>query len=89
MEEKYTLNEFAQVMEKTKWYLLATEESVHRFIKGGYGTVTVKYDLRGGNVEKVTVINSEETILQPKDGMPKSTSSHGDMLTMEIFSVKM
>lgn len=88
MEDKYSLNEFAQIMEKTKWYLLATEDAVHKFIKGGYGTVTVRYDLRSGNVEKVTVIGTEETILQPKDGMPKSTSSHGDILTVEMFSAR-
>jgi len=86
MEQTYTLNEIAGIMKENKWYLLATEEAVSRFIKGGYGTVTIKYDLRGNSVEKVTVVGTEETVLKPTANRP-NTVSEGEafMLTMDIF----
>ena len=86
IEQKYTLNEIAQIMEQNKWYLLQTEEALRRFLKNGYGTVTIKYDLRANDVEKVTVIGTEETILRPKEGHPVSRTI--ETLTIDIFSGK-
>lgn len=82
----YTLNQIAEIMAKNKWYLLATEEAVTRFLKNGYGTVTVKYDLRNSQVEKVSVIGTEETVLKPTENRPNSVrSDEAHVLTMDIF----
>lgn len=84
MEQRYTLNEIAGIMEQNKWYLLKTEEALRRFLRNGYGTVTIKYDLRANEVEKLTVIGTEETELRPKDGHPISRTESA--LTIDIFS---
>jgi hypothetical protein len=90
MEERYTLNQIARIMEQNKWYLLQTEDAVRRFLKNGYGTVTVRYDLRAGEVEKMSVIGTEETILRPKEGHPLQQANNSlDMLTFEIFGAKL
>jgi len=70
MEDKYTLNEIAEIMGKNKWYLLAVEEAVKGTLRNGFGSVTIKFDIRANNVDKLTITQTEETVLKPTDNRP-------------------
>lgn len=76
-EEKFTMAEIAEMMRNNKWHLLSVEEALAKGISKGYGNITIRFDLRAGQVEKMTVINTEETILRPKDGHPEQGMTHG------------
>ena len=82
MDTRYTLSEFAEIMRKNKWYLLETEESLRRALRLGYGTVTIRYELRANEVEKLSVVSTEESILRPKDGHP---IQQWEKLTIDIL----
>ena len=76
-EQRYTLTEIADMMRENKWHLLSVEEALAKGISKGYGNITIRFDLRAGQVEKMTVINTEETILRPKEGHPDQGMTQG------------
>ena len=88
MKDKFTLDEFAEMMQQNKWYLLAIEESLQDNLKRGYGSIGFRLDLRAGEVEKVTTTIIEETALRPKQGHPQTVVASGSVLTQGFFGVK-
>jgi len=87
--DKFTLNEFAEMMKRDKWYLLEVEAILHDQLRKGYGTITISFDLRADTVEKIIVKSTEETILRPKKGHPEGSGVADEMLTGEFFNVRM
>lgn len=63
LEPKYTLDEFAELMKKTKWHLIRVDEEIQ---KVEYGSLEVKLEIRAGAVEKV-VFTTSKAELRPKD----------------------
>lgn len=60
-EPKLTPDEYAELMKNTKPHLIKLEEE---FSKVDYGTVEVKFEVRGGVVDKMSFFESK-TWLKP------------------------
>lgn len=64
MEQKYTLDEFADMMKTNKWHLIQIENEIQNT---SYGTVDIKLEVRGGVVERIYTYNGR-SYLKPKEG---------------------
>jgi len=62
--EKFTLDEYAQMMRDKKPYLIAIEELVE---ETKYGEVEMTMQVRSGVVERMDVVR-KKTWLKPKEG---------------------
>lgn len=62
--EKFTLEQYAQMIKQTKPYLVALQELVDSV---DYGQVEVVLEVRAGIVEKMVVVN-HKVWLRPKPG---------------------
>ena len=58
------LDQFAEIMRKNKPHLIAIEEKATQL---DYGSMTIKVEVRGGVVSKMSFIQTEETWLSPKN----------------------
>lgn len=79
MAEKFTLDEYAQMMREGKPYLMAIEELVE---ETKYGEVEFTIQVRSGVVERMDVVR-RKTWLKPKPGHPLSEFTVVEKVTVQ------
>lgn len=88
MDQKLTLDQFAELIKKNKWHLAKIEEEIQ---KTQYGTCEISIEVRAGFVEKFSIL-SKKTHLRPKDGHPEQSEksiSAEDLLTNGFLGAKL